>query len=615
MEISLSKRQKRIVDILLKESDYCTASKLAGLLKLSEKTIHGEIAEINLKTGTAMISSMKGRGYELADKNACINMHYIIGDDEGRRDIKILKEILFNAHVDYYELADKFYISPSTLNKDIRLINEQIQKEFHCLKITRKQNRLFLNCDDVEKRKVLTYFLLEESEHQRFDVGVLDHYFETVDVYTLSEILLDFIYKQQLTVSDFNLFSILLHILMYISNPSYISTASKQHSVCSENRSALLDALEQRMQLRFTVEGEHQINALFQKRNAKNRDDTEVMMFLSDVLKEIFDIYSINFNENQELKENLALHLQNLKECCISGLLIKNPLLSQLKQNFVLIYDIAAYIAIRFQEQTGFDLDENEISFIALHIMNGIKSIKTSIVRIALINPYGNSVTHIIRHHLNDIADIEMIGCFSMFDFKTIYAEKPDIILTMVSSGEQMGIPVYKIDNYLQDEEYSKIEQIVKNVRVKKSYENIMIHNYFMEELFRIPPLLHTKDEVISYLCALLEDNGYVDSDFKEQIYEREAVAPTCFGARYAIPHTTKKTAKKNGIAVALLKQPVLWDGFEVDIVLMFALHKSFDQVPKLYDLILNVFDDSTRFEDVLKCDNYSAFMKKIHTT
>lgn len=83
----------------------------------------------------------------------------------------------------------------------------------------------------------------------------------------------------------------------------------------------------------------------------------------------------------------------------------------------------------------------------------------------------------------------------------------------------------------------------------------------------------------------------------------------------YAIPHTTKKIAKKNGIAVALLKEPIIWDGFEVDVVLMFALHKSFDQVPKLYDLILSVFDDEARFQDLLECDSYQSFIKKIHIT
>ena len=591
MEISLSKRQMKMVDILLKESEYCTAATLAGLLKVSEKTIHGEIAEINRKSKACMISSLKGKGYVVRDKDAWIRQKYTVGD-EGRRDIKILKEILFNEHVDYYELADRFYISPSTLNKDIRLLNERIQKEFRTLRITRKQNHLFLNCDDIEKRRVLTYFLLEESEDQRFDVGILDRYFENVDVYRLSEILMEFIHQQQLAVSDFNLFSILLHMLMYISNTSYICMEEGCTLICDEDCKPLLEAIRERMRIQFTAEGTQQICALFQKRNA-GQDDVRIMQFLHEVLREIYDIYSINFTENQDLMDNLSLHLQNLRNRCKHGMLIKNPLLSELKQSFVLIYDIAAYIAIRFQEQTGYVLDENEISFIALHIMNGIKSIKTSIVRIALINPYGNSVTHIIRQRLQALTDVEMIGCFSMFDFKTLYAEKPDIILTMVSTSEQ----------------------IVKSVRVKKSYENIMIHNYFMEDLFRIPSQLNTKDEVITYLCSLLEEQGYVDADFQEQIYEREAIAPTCFGARYAIPHTTKKTAKKNGIAVALLKQPVIWDGFEVNIVLMFALHKSFDQVPKLYDLILNVFDDPVRFAQVLECDSYAAFMKKIHIT
>ena len=610
----MSKRQKKIIDILLKESEFCTAATLASIIEVSEKTIHGEIAEINRKTGSATISSMKGKGYVIADKHACLNQNYCI-TDEGKRDIKILKEILFNEHVDYYELADKFYISPSTLNKEISGINKQIQKEFQNLKITRKQNCLFLNCDEIEKRKVLTYFLLEESEHQRFDVAVLDQCFDTIDVNLLSAILMDFIHARNLTISDFKMFSILLHMLMYLSNSSYVSNISQSILDCDEEVRALLETISNRMNTTFTREGIQQIEKLFQQGNAEHQDYAHIMMFLTEVLKEIYDIYSINFNENQDLKENLTLHLLNLKERCQSGMLIKNPLLSQLKQNFVLVYDIAAYIGIRFQEQTSYDLDENEISFIVLHIMNGIKSIKTSIVRIALINPYGNSVTHMITQYMNAIPDIEMIGCFSMFDFKTIYAEKPDIILTMVSLNEQMGIPVYKLDNYLQQKEYEKIEQIVKSVRVKKSYENIMIHNYFTEDLFCIPASLHSKDEAITYLCNLLEKNGYVDTAFKKHIYEREAIAPTCFGARYAIPHTTKKIAKKNGIAVALLKEPIIWDGFEVDVVLMFALHKSFDQVPKLYDLILSVFDDEARFQDLLECDSYQSFIKKIHIT
>ena len=93
MEMSLSKRQMKMVDILLKESEYCTAATLAGLLKVSEKTIHGEIAEINRKSKACMISSLKGKGYVVRDKDAWIRQKYIVGD-EGRRDIKSIRKLI-----------------------------------------------------------------------------------------------------------------------------------------------------------------------------------------------------------------------------------------------------------------------------------------------------------------------------------------------------------------------------------------------------------------------------------------------------------------------------------------------------------------------------------------
>ncbi len=214
-----------------------------------------------------------------------------------------------------------------------------------------------------------------------------------------SEILMEFIHRQQLVFLILICFSILLHMLMYISNTSYICMEEDRSSICDTGCRPLLEAIREKMRIQFTAEGTQQICALFKKRNA-GQDDVRVMQFLHEVLREIYDIYSINFTENQDLMDNLALHLQNLRNRCKHGMLIKNPLLSELKQSFVLIYDIAAYIAIRFQEQTGYVLDENEISFIALHIMNGIKSIKTSIVRITLINSYGNYVTHIIQQKI-----------------------------------------------------------------------------------------------------------------------------------------------------------------------------------------------------------------------
>lgn len=47
METDLSKRQCQLIDILRKETSFCTSRKLAELIDVSEKTVRNEVASIN----------------------------------------------------------------------------------------------------------------------------------------------------------------------------------------------------------------------------------------------------------------------------------------------------------------------------------------------------------------------------------------------------------------------------------------------------------------------------------------------------------------------------------------------------------------------------------------
>lgn len=612
MKKVLTLRQKKLIDILIKEDIFCTALSLSKLLNISVKTVQNEISTINEQVKQPMIFSQKGKGYQILDKQKVLDILEHQYDRESRRDIKILKEILLHTYVNYYDLADMFYISPSTLNKEIQHLNRKIKREFSELKIERKLNNLSLNCDEFEKRKVLTFFLLEESENQSFDLSVLDSYFDSINVIALSEVLIEYAKKQQREMTDFNMLSVLLHILVIMSNSNNLVKAELSFILPDDELSFIRD-IEKQMNNHFTLQGVDNIRQVVKKRQfAVSKKQSEYVEFLSMVFKEVFDVYSINFNENNELKAQLASHLKNLEIRCNNESLIKNPLLEQFKLKFILVYDIAVYISMRFTDVTSCIPNQDEIGFIGLHILNALQSVKKMSVKLAIINPYGNSIYQIIKRRLDGISDIEIIGNFSMFDFKTIYKEKPDIIISLVTIPEIVGFSVYKINNYLLSKEYLKIEKLIKNVRVKNAYENIIIRNYFFEELFVINDNLKTKQDIIAYLCEKLECNGYVNSDFIEHIYQRESIAPTCFGYQYAIPHTSKKIANKNGIAVMILKEPILWDGFEIKIVLMFALHKSFDQIPKLYDFIINAFEDHQRFNRILDSNSFGGFIHQL---
>ena len=542
MKKTLSERQSKIIQILLKETTFVSAQELSVNLQISMKTIQTEIQEINGLFETAVIESKKGKGYRVLDRERLSESVFIVAKKEENREILILKEILLHGEVEYYKLADSLFISTSTLNKDIKHLNDKISLNFKNLKIVRRNNVLVLNCGEDEKSKLLAYFLLEESENG---------------------------------------------FALYLKEQTGLSLSSS----AAEKAELIFGAKRMR-------QGEE-----------TQSEDILYCKFLKQTFSEIHEIYSIDFEGSEELTEGLVQHFKSLAYRCRTKTQMKNPLLPQFKSSFVLVYDIAVYIATRFFEVSGLRLEEDEICYLAMHVLIALQSLKERSLKIILVNPYGTAVENVIMKHLKEIPDIEFAGNFSFMDYKGIMETKPDLVLSLVELDKKHNLEVYRINNYLNQKEYQAISQRIKLIRVKKAYQNIVVKRCFYEELFMYDCQFVNKEDAIDQMCERLKKYHFVDDQYREEVFERENVAPTCFSNVFAIPHATKKIALKNGICVAILKKPITWNDFEVRIILLFALNSHFDQIPKLYEVLLNTLDDERRCSEILEAKSFDQFM------
>lgn len=108
--------------------------------------------------------------------------------------------------------------------------------------------------------------------------------------------------------------------------------------------------------------------------------------------------------------------------------------------------------------------------------------------------------------------------------------------------------------------------------------------------------------EVLKYLSVYLLNKGYVKDSFYNALIEREKKFPTGLptgGIKVAIPHADPVHVIKNGIAIALLKKPVLFremgkfEGeIECDIVFMLAIKNPNEQI-KVLQNFMNIFMNS----------------------
>lgn len=107
-----------------------------------------------------------------------------------------------------------------------------------------------------------------------------------------------------------------------------------------------------------------------------------------------------------------------------------------------------------------------------------------------------------------------------------------------------------------------KIEEKTNNSSVLKK-ENILLNQKF-----------NSKEEVIKKVGKIMQESGYVDSEYTKGMLQRENEAPTHFGIGLAIPHGTNETKsaiKKSGLVVFTIPEGVKWDDETVKLVIGIA--------------------------------------------
>ncbi len=90
----------------------------------------------------------------------------------------------------------------------------------------------------------------------------------------------------------------------------------------------------------------------------------------------------------------------------------------------------------------------------------------------------------------------------------------------------------------------------------------MVLENFIRNEFIALELDLQTKEEVVLCLGSMLLSAGYVKDSFINAVLEREKMFPTGLATQdvhVAIPHTDVEHCLKPGIAIGLLKTPVVF--------------------------------------------------------
>lgn len=117
------------------------------------------------------------------------------------------------------------------------------------------------------------------------------------------------------------------------------------------------------------------------------------------------------------------------------------------------------------------------------------------------------------------------------------------------------------------------------------------------ESLVFFPSDYTDKESLLTYLSEQLQAQGVVSADYLATVLAREAVYPTGLQTNAqigcALPHGEMETVKRPGIALAILKEPVIFGQMansEIDVavslVFLLAINDGQQQVATLQQLM-----------------------------
>ena len=624
----MRRKQEELINYLYTHNEKVTANILSKALNLSIRTIKSYIAELNMNYPSLISSSNRGYVIDKVKANSLLQYKDDIPQDYESRCIYIIKKTLLEKqdYIDIFDLCEELFISYSTLKKDIYKMNTS----FANFKITfsSENNKLHVGGSEQNKRKLISHVMSEEVSGNFLNLTLLQESFPDYDLDDACTLIKDICKQHHYYLNDFSCVNFILHVTIMVSrinHGNHIINNNELIQVTNKNDEKIAKelclALEQVFNVSFNSSEILEIYILF-KNNANyiNNENENVSLLVSDeiiqitknIIKNVDEHFFINLDSDNFITP-FMLHLKNLKNRLIKNNLLKNPMLDSIKISCPTIYDISTFIAYQLTLSFHENVNEDEIAFIALHVGTEIerqKKEETKVSCLLLCPVYLNITSTLHKKIMMDFGDQLTIQKSISFE-NEILGNNFDLLITTVPVLESTNYFTVLLPPFPMSYEKNKIlDAIIRIENTKKS--QILTNNlnfYFNEKLFYSMNEDISKSAVINELAERMINLGYVEENFKEEIWKRETASSTAF-MNIAIPHPMKMSAYKTSIGVVISHKGIDWGNQHfVNVVFMIAFNKIDNKhFHALYESLVLLFNEPIVISEIKKCKNFNDF-------
>lgn len=639
----MNKRLLSLFKLLNDSNENIPIKILSSKLKVSERTIRTDISILNsiLSNHGASIKIKKNLGYYLIISDLSLYQNYLaklskelINDNEipntplERK--KYIINYLLNYNTDYIkveDLSDKLYVSKATILSDLKLI-KSILSTYNLTLTSKPYYGIRIQGKEFDIRRCISSNMINRN-FDKYIIGITDeeiNLFEGVDLQNLYNFVLNKINENDVIFSDFNFKNFIIHLAITIHRiiNGYVITDTAGIIFSDFNQNNTLENIFTYIESKYNIIisksdkiyiYNHFISKSAPSNNLFENFDNRIVEYVNDLLLEIYNSYNFDLRNDSILFNDLLLHFKSILNSKYYNLNKANPLIKMIKTNYPLAFEITLTSIQKVFSKTIYTLTEDEIGYVSLHIGAAIERLfqdnfQPKNIIIVCGSGYGSS--RLLEVKLNKIFQnkINIVDCLSFNKFNNKSLRNIDFIISTIPLKHD-SIPVILVNLALLNKDIENISKAISNDKLSNF---IFINKFFNKNLFIYHPKVKDKNELLNLMCNKLVENSIVTSSFTNSVIARENLSSTDIDNFLAIPHPMDLSALQTKICVCILDEPISWSNeSSVKLILMLAISKNdCDKIDSLYELFINIINDSNIRNEIHNCTDYNSFINKI---
>lgn len=579
---------ERAIEIIkgLSTQTYITSTALAEQLNVSSRTIRNDVALLNqeLKKNGAYIESKARHGlilrildeesYQTYYKNL-MNTSPI---DKENRIAQIVEYILtMEDSVTIDDLCDIFYVSRSTMKKDMKEVRTILEK--HDIQMDHRANQ---GLKIIGEEQNLRNCLADLQKSRLEEISLQDKGLETI-----MHIISNEVNKYHFEISDYSIRNFALHISIAITRihdgkELELTTDMKDLLKRSPDLDLLLsivEEIEDAFQVKFTkgeigylllqISGKKTFSAKNVSGNTVISEETYKLV--TEMLEQVNQVFKIDFRYDLELITMLATHLMPLEIRAKHGIAVHNNMADDIRHNVILSYNMAIIACDTLEQKIGQKLPMDEIAFVALPFSLALKrKWSNQKEKVLIVCGSGKASSELLAYQVKENFGnyLDVVGATSrhsldLYDFSNV-----DYILTTVPIDIPVPIPIIRTSTFFETSAIVHVNQAIADNRSNRFLE------YFNENMV-FWSSSDQKNEILEQMCKKSVQYYDIPDNFLDYVLKREEIGRTSFGNLITIAHPIHPLGKESFVGLTILDHPIDWDGEPSQLIFLLSMKEN----------------------------------------